>query len=134
MRQALEFIGVGLVFILSVPMAHATVLDELIANYQTASGQTFDVKSGEALWKEKHSRSGGQSRSCTSCHGNNLEDMGKHIRTMKKIKPMAPSVNAKRFTKAKFIEKWFRRNCQWTWRRECTASEKGQLLMFLKKQ
>lgn len=130
MKKYLMLFVTGLSFIALPHLVHATVLDDLIANYQSTSGKTLDAKSGEALWKEKHA----QARSCGSCHGDNLRNIGKHIKTKKRIKPMAPSVNKKRFTKTKFIEKWFKRNCQWTWGRACTAAEKGQILMFLKTQ
>jgi hypothetical protein len=32
------------------------------------------------------------------------------------------------------IEKWLRRNCNWTLGRECSAREKGDLLSFLRSQ
>jgi len=130
MNKIRMLLVLGLSFLSSPPVANATVLDDLIADYQSASGQTLDAKSGEKLWKDKHA----QSRSCRTCHGDHLRGPGKHIKTKKKIEAMSPSVNAKRFTKVKFIEKWFKRNCQWTWGRECTAAEKGQILMFLKDQ
>ena len=43
---------------------------------------------------------------------------------------MAPSVNPKRFTDLKKVEKWFRRNCKWTWGRECNAQEKADILQW----
>ncbi len=134
MKKDLLFLVVGLILIASPGFAFASVLDELIATYQSKGPEIFSAKSGEALWREKHLSSGGQNRSCASCHGDHLRNMGKHIKTKKKIKPMALSVNVKPLTDAKFIEKWFKRNCQWTWGRECTAAEKGQILIFLKGQ
>ncbi len=47
---------------------------------------------------------------------------------------MKKLVNVKRLTDAKFIEKWFKRNCQWTWGRQCPSAEKGKVLIFLKDQ
>ena len=44
---------------------------------------------------------------------------------------MAPSVNPKRLTDRTKIEKWFVRNCKWTFGRECTPQEKGDLLSFI---
>ena len=55
-------------------------------------------------------------------------------KTGKVIDPMAPSVNPKRFTDAKEIEKWFKRNCTWTVGRECTPQEKGDFLSYLRTQ
>ena len=65
-------------------------------------------------------------------HSADLTSTGKHVRTGKKIKPLAPSVNPKRLTDTKKIEKWFKRNCKWTLGRECTPQEKGNVLAFIK--
>jgi hypothetical protein len=70
-------------------------------------------------------------RSCASCHTSDPRNPGKHVTTGKAIKPMAPSVNARRFTDTKKIEKWFKRNCRWTLGRECNAQEKADLLSYL---
>jgi hypothetical protein len=45
---------------------------------------------------------------------------------------MAPSVDAERYTDLGKMEKWFKRNCKWTWGRECTPQEKGDLLEYLR--
>ena len=55
-------------------------------------------------------------------------------RAGKVIDPMAPSVNSKRLTDAKKINKWLLRNCKWTFGRECTAQEKGNVLLWLSEQ
>jgi hypothetical protein len=73
-------------------------------------------------------------RACTSCHSNDLTQPGRHATTGKAIEPLAPSVNAKRLTERRRIEKWFKRNCKWTLGRECTPQEKGDLLSFMGKQ
>jgi hypothetical protein len=90
-------------------------------------------KKGEALWKQEyeHAKSG-KTRSCTTCHGTDLAQPGKHIRTGKHIEPMAPSVNNKRFTDEKKLKKWFKRNCKWTMGRECTTEEQADILAWLK--
>ncbi|MCP4267412.1 MAG: DUF1924 domain-containing protein, partial [Candidatus Brocadiaceae bacterium] len=67
-----------------------------------------------------------------TCHGSDLNQAGKHVRTNKLIKAMAPSANPERYTKVKKIKKWFLRNCKWTLGRECTAQEKGDVLAYLK--
>lgn len=135
MKRQVFILITGFSFFLLPALLHAAVVDELIAQYQQQSGATLSAKSGERIWKKKAPEAkSGQTRSCTSCHGNDLSRVGKHKRTGKKIDPMAPSVNAKRLTKVKFIEKWFKRNCKWAWGRECTPAEKGNILMFLKNQ
>jgi hypothetical protein len=39
-----------------------------------------------------------------------------------------------RLTDVASIEKWFLRNCRGTWGRECSAQEKGDLLLFINQQ
>ncbi|HEY5789135.1 MAG TPA: DUF1924 domain-containing protein, partial [Gammaproteobacteria bacterium] len=63
-----------------------------------------------------------------------LRSAGRHLRTRKPIEPLAPSANPRRLTDTAEIEKWFRRNCDWTVGRECTAQEKGDLLAWLRTQ
>lgn len=113
---------------------YAVVTDDLIKSYQGAGAGNFDSSKGEAMWNNEFPdvTAAGKTRSCTSCHTNNIGNTGKHVRTGKLIKPMAPSANSKRFTDPKKVEKWFLRNCKWTVGRECTPQEKGDFLMFLR--
>ncbi len=60
--------------------------------------------------------------------------MGKHNRTGKMIKPISPTVNPERLTDIKKIKKWLLRNCKWTFGRECTTQEKGNILLWLSQQ
>ncbi|MDO8988655.1 MAG: DUF1924 domain-containing protein [Sideroxyarcus sp.] len=105
--------------------------DELFARYKAAGASSFDAERGMKTWTKEAKSEGGEMMSCTACHGNDLGKDGKHHKTGKLIKPMAPSVNAERYTDAKKIEKWFKRNCNDVWSRECTAQEKGDVLKFL---
>ena len=91
----------------------------------------FTSESGEKLWNQTQTVSG-QSRSCASCHTSDPRHTGKHVRTGKPIKPMAPSVNSGRFTDPKKVAKWFKRNCKWTLGRECNTQEKGDFTKYLK--
>jgi len=113
------------VFALPAQAANS-VVDDLLARYQAAGAQTADAARGEQLWQQKHG-----DRSCTTCHGMDLKQPGKHQRTGKVIQPMAPSVNPQRLTKARKVEKWFLRNCKWTLGRECSAQEKADILVWL---
>ncbi|MCK5359328.1 MAG: DUF1924 domain-containing protein [Gammaproteobacteria bacterium] len=91
----------------------------------------FTAKSGEKLWNQTQTISG-QVRSCASCHTSDPRQAGKHIRTGKPIKPMAPSANAERFVDPKKVSKWFKRNCKWTLGRECSEQEKADITSYLK--
>ncbi len=119
--------------LLSPLVAHADSVSSLMDTYRQQGGDNFSASGGEALWNKKITDAkSGQERSCTACHTNDLKLAGKHARTGKVIKPMAPSVNPKRLTKTSKIEKWFKRNCKWTLGRECTPQEKGDVLMYIK--
>ena len=90
----------------------------------------FTAESGEKLWNQTQTVSG-QARSCASCHTSDPRKAGKHVRTGKPIKPMAPSVNSDRFADPKKVAKWFKRNCKWTLGRECNEQEKSDFTKYL---
>ena len=106
-------------------------IDQLLQQYRAEGASAFDPAAGEALWTQTFQTKGG-ARSCVDCHNHDLTRPGRHIRTRKAIKPMAPSVNGKRLSQVKKMKKWFKRNCKWTLGRECSAQEKGNLLVWLR--
>ena len=117
-----------------LPMTVITILATTSATAfaNTAGGKMeFSAQRGEELWNREFTVSI-QPRSCATCHTSDPRLTGKHVRTRKLIKPMAPSVNPERFTNQRKSEKWFKRNCKWTLGRVCTAQEKGDVLEFLK--
>ena len=125
----------SLLLAFQTPLFAAEQLELTIQRYQQLGNLSFSAKAGEKLWKQEitHKKSP-TSRRCASCHGGDLTASGKHIKTNKVIKAMAPSVNDGRFNKQKKIEKWFLRNCKWTWGRECSTQEKGDILRYLSQQ
>jgi hypothetical protein len=68
---------------------------------------------------------------CATCHTEDPKSGGKHAETQKVIDPIAPSVNAERFTDPLKVEKWFKRSCKDVLGRECTAQEKGDFLAYV---
>jgi hypothetical protein len=107
--------------------AMAATPAELLAGYSAQAGQPANAAKGEAFFKASH----GQEWQCTSCHGKSPMAGGRHASTDKAIEPLAPTANAKRFTDSAKAEKWFRRNCKDVLARECTASEKADVLAWL---
>lgn len=105
--------------------------DALLAQYRSEGAKMFSVDSGRSLWSQKMIGNGGKEHACTDCHGLDAAREGKHAKTQKSIKPMAASANVTRYQRKKKVEKWFKRNCKWTWGRECTAQEKGDILSYL---
>jgi len=123
-----------MVALFAVPaMGAASAVDERLAAYRAAGAGPFSAEAGERLWQREVVRAvDGGARSCTTCHGRDLRRAGRHAKTGKPIEPLSPAVNAERLGSVKKIRKWFRRNCKWTWGRECTAQEKGDLLSFIR--
>ena len=116
-------------------VAHATAVTDLLQKYQTQGAQQFEAQAGKTLWTRSFGVSSeGKERRCATCHTEDLRQTGKHIKTGKNIDPLAPSVNTKRLTDIAEIEKWFKRNCEWTLGRECSAQEKGDFLSFIRLQ
>ncbi|MCP4491997.1 MAG: DUF1924 domain-containing protein [Gammaproteobacteria bacterium] len=102
----------------------------LIIMVMMISGTTLaDQTEGQRLWN-----SVANERSCTTCHGDSPAQMGKHVKTGKVIKPMALSVNSERYQDNKKVEKWFLRNCKWTFGRQCSDGEKSDILSWLSNQ
>jgi cytochrome c553 len=112
------------------PNTQAAAVTALQTTYQAAGAKDFSAARGKTAWTQEASVDG-KPMSCSSCHGTDLTQAGKHIKTQKTIAAMAPSVNPKRLNDAKKIEKWLLRNCKGTWGRECTPQEKGDFLAYL---
>ncbi len=121
-----------------IPLSHVhaenRVVQNLFEQYASQGVTQPSAERGEKLWQQRFSATGKFSeRSCTSCHTSNINKSGKHIRTNKVIKPMSPTENPKRLTNMKKVNKWFKRNCKWTFGRECSAQEKADILAYLSK-
>jgi mono/diheme cytochrome c family protein len=119
-------------FALWTSLALAEQPSDFLAEFQKAAAKEspafagFDAARGEQFFKFKHS-----DWSCASCHTDDPRQEGKHARTEKRIAPLAPVANDKRFTDPKKVEKWFKRNCNDVVKRACTAQEKGDMLTYL---
>ncbi len=116
----------------SAVQANPATLDGLLKNYATQGADAPEATRGEKLWTKTYPGKGEfKDRSCSTCHGRNLTQVGKHVRTGKAIEPMSPAVNPERLTDKAKIEKWFKRNCKWTLGRECTPQEKADFLLHI---
>jgi hypothetical protein len=114
----------------SVSAAPSPAARQLLDGWRGEAGADFSAAAGERLWRQTVTTDG-DARRCATCHGDDLTRAGKHARTGKAIEPLAPSANPKRLTDVREMEKWFLRNCKWTFGRECSAREKGDLLSYL---
>ena len=91
------------------------------------AGQPGNAQQGNLFFNNTHAGKW----SCASCHGAVPITEGKHASTSKLIKPLAPAANPQAFTDTAKIEKWFRRNCKDVLERECSPTEKADVLAYL---
>ncbi len=105
----------------------ATTPEAQLQRWTAEAGTPGNAERGRTFFTTKH----GGEWSCSSCHNAPPTTDGKHASTGKPIAPMAPAFNAKAFTDAAKVDKWFRRNCKDVVRRECSAAEKADVLAYL---
>jgi len=113
--------------------ARGDAVDDLLARYAGQGAASFSAAAGEQFWDRPFvDPKSGEPRKCSLCHTTDLKRKGKHAKTGKVIEPLAPSVNPKRLTDVRDMEKWLTRNCKWTLGRECTPQEKGDVLTMIR--
>ena len=116
------------VILLAAPVTRAATPDEMLRDYAAAAHAGAPSPAvGRQFFASRH----GGDWSCSSCHTNDPTATGRHVVTGKAIAPLAPAANPQRFRDTARVEKWFRRNCNDTLRRECTAAEKANVLAYL---
>lgn len=113
------------------PAWSSDAVNQLLQEYSKQGVGTFSKEAGARLWTQRFTQAGQDARSCATCHTADPTKSGKHARTGKTIEPLAPSVNPKSLADIRKINKWLLRNCKWTTGRECSAQEKGDILMYL---
>ncbi len=96
------------------------------AKQENPAFKDFSAAAGQKLYGTKTGE-----LSCSSCHTESPKAVGKHAKTGKEIQPLAPAANAKRFTDAANVEKWFKRNCNDVLGRACSAQEKGDFMAYV---
>jgi hypothetical protein len=89
------------------------------AGFSSLRGAEFFGRTGNGDW------------SCATCHTTQPLNPGRHATTGKAIEPLAPAANSARFTDIAKVEKWFRRNCKDVLGRECSVTEKGDVLAYM---
>lgn len=127
------YILLGMLFSVN---AFAATPQELLKQYEVQAKQEnaafsgFSADAGATFFRTERVHSNGQKVSCATCHTSDPRSQGK-TRANKVIEPMAPIVNAQRFTDPVKVEKWFGRNCKDVLERACTAKEKGDYIQFM---
>ena len=113
----------------AAPAAHAATPAELLAGYVAQAGSPASPERGEKLFNTNFGKELGLS--CGSCHGAVPTKTSRHAISEKRLEPLAPAFNDKRFTDRPKVEGWFRTNCKDVMARECTAQEKADVLSWL---
>lgn len=130
----MKAVWITLACCLSLP-ALAETEHPLLAGYAAQARQQepgfagFSAERGKALYFAEAQRDG-KTMSCTTCHTADPRRAGK-TPAFRKVEPLAPVANAKRFSDLTKVEKWFRRNCDDVFARECTAQEKGDFISWI---
>ena len=111
---------------------NAEIPADFLSRYQSAAratDPTFTASAGRGadFFRRRH----GGEWSCSSCHTDNPASTGRHASTGKTIQALAPAANPGRMTDSAKVEKWFRRNCRDVLGRECTPSEKADVVAWL---
>jgi Domain of unknown function (DUF1924) len=127
-RIATATAAIAAVLVLAGPTTvRAASPADILSGYTAQAGRPGDPDRGRQFFTLTH----GREWSCASCHGVVPTRAGKHAATGKAIAPLAPRFNPDRFTDPARVEKWFRRNCNDVVGRECTASQKADVLGWL---
>lgn len=117
----------ALVLSVAAVQAGDTSPGEQLSRWSAEAGAPGSVPRGQAFFSNRH----GAEWSCASCHGTPPTRQGEHASTAKPIAPLAPAFNAKAFTDVAKSDKWFRRNCKDVLSRECSPTEKADVLAYL---
>jgi mono/diheme cytochrome c family protein len=110
---------------------HLIALSVVLLGAAVQAAPGGDPAAGRSAWERQVPAGDGEPRSCVTCHGSDPRQPGKHARTGKPIAAMAPSVESERFSDPAKANKWFTRNCKWTWGRLCSADEQADIKAYL---
>jgi cytochrome c peroxidase len=116
-----------LLLALCISNVQADTPQDFLKRFELEAKSTASAERGMKLFTQKH----GGEWSCSTCHTEKPSQPGKHAKTDKVIAPLAPSANPERFTDPAKVDKWFRRNCNDTLNRQCSAQEKADVLAWL---
>ncbi len=108
------------------------VLDHFaaLARQEDPHFKAFSAAAGQAFFLAHPGTGRPDTPSCSTCHTTNPRNEGR-TRAGKLLDPMAVSRTPSRFTDLAKVEKWFRRNCNTVYGRECTAEEEGNFITFM---
>lgn len=109
--------------------ALADTPEQILSQLQSEAGSPASPERGRQLYHGKFN--GPKADSCVACHTASPAETGSHVRTHKRIEPLAPRVAAERFSDRAKVEKWFKRNCNEVLNRACTPQEKADFTAYV---
>jgi hypothetical protein len=116
----------------AAPAAHSSTPEDLMHSYaQQARREAISYSGPSAAAGRRFFTTQHIDWSCSSCHTANPGSTGRHAITGRTIAPLAPTLNPERFRDSARVEKWFKRNCNDTLDRACTAAEKADVIAYL---
>lgn len=104
-----------------------TTPEQQLQRWTEQASRAPDAQAGKIFFSTTH----GREWSCASCHGAPPIRDGKHASTGKRIAPLAPAFNSLAWAQSSRIDKWLRRNCNDVVGRECSPTEKADVLAYL---
>ena len=113
--------------LLAAAGARAETPRDFLTRFEKEAGSAASAERGARFFNSKQ----GGEWSCASCHTDKPTQAGRHAKTDKPIAALVPAANAERFTDAAKVDKWFRRNCNDTVNRLCSAQEKADVMAWL---
>ena len=113
--------------LLAATGAQAETPRDFLTRFEKEAGSAASAERGARFFNTKQ----GGEWSCASCHTDKPTQAGRHAKTDKPIAALAPAANAERFTDPAKVDKWFRRNCNDTVNRLCSAQEKADVMAWL---
>lgn len=146
MKTTLKILGLSALLVSATALANLDVANELVKRYATIAKMEDSnyagplAAEGKAFFERQVIQFRGGFKktaepiACASCHTSNPADAGKHLVTGKKIKPLSPVVNPKRFDDIEKVEKQFNKHCHEVVGSDCTAAEKASYIAFLIEQ
>jgi len=128
MPRLLPYLPLATLLFASLPaLAGDTTPAQQLERFTAAAGTPGQAERGRAFFTSRH----GGEWSCASCHHAPPTRPGQHASTGKVLEPLAPAFNPRAFTDTAKVDKWFRRNCKDVLQRDCSATEKADVMAWL---
>jgi hypothetical protein len=128
MPRLLPYLPLATLLFASLPaLAGDTTPAQQLERFTAAAGTPGQAERGRAFFTSRH----GGEWSCASCHHAPPTRPGQHAGTGKVLEPLAPAFNPRAFTDTAKVDKWFRRNCKDLLQRDCSATEKSDVMAWL---